>query len=158
MPFITADVPHIKAGITHWAELGPACRRTDVPHTSLRFFHSRNREYYDAEGGPDLAAWMQSQPAVVRNVLPCFRDVDLIFANLTNAEDGYPEGPSNMFFKLILELAAPLLPQFTHIYWMEWDVQPIRAMWIDKLYELAGDPEFWVSQHMHERTSERANE
>ena len=144
MPFIADDLPHILQGMKHWAELGPVCDPSQSLHLGLRFYFSRTRAEYDAQGLPYLENMMQPEAAIMANVAACFESVETIFADLTLAEDGYPEGPSNMFFKLLIHQAASLLAPFTHLYWMEWDVKPVRPYWVEKLYDLTLHDEFWM--------------
>ena len=64
-------------------------------------------------------------------------------ANLTAEEEGYPQGPNHMFFKLMG--SNSILAAYTHVFWMEWDVTPVRPLWIDRLVSLAAaDDGCWM--------------
>jgi len=78
----------------------------------------------------------------LRDCLGAIRNVD---ADIQPEEDGYPEGPSFMFFKLLLEprLKNEAMLRYTHIYWMEWDVTPNREFWVDALIE-AAKGQYWI--------------
>ena len=68
----------------------------------------------------------------------------MLFAELAPELDGYPEGPSNMFFRLMLNLSSTHLQPYSHMYWMEWDVKPVRSGWLDALSgPLLSEP-FWM--------------
>ena len=150
IPFVNDDVPRIIDGVQQWAELGPVCdlqlaSSQPKQRPALFFLHSTTRAVYEGSNHrPELSELIDSSEAVARLVLPCFERVETIFAELTAAEDGYPEGPSNMFFKLMLQLAPRLLQPYSHIYWMEWDVKPVRAVWLDALRFITSGEEFWM--------------
>ena len=85
-----------------------------------------------------------------RNILgkyaSCFSRIFLSSAYLTEEEDAYPAGPSNMFFKPFLDVS--LHQQFrdsTHMFWMEHDVYPLRSGWLDALLAESARGDFWVS-------------
>ena len=149
IPFVNDDVPRLVEGIRYWASVGPACdlelRPRQQQRPTLFFFHSGTREAYEgADGMPEMAELISISTEVEQLVLPCFESVRTIFAELTPEEDGYPEGPSNMFFKLVQQLAPSLLQPFSHMYWMEWDVKPVRPAWLDALQFVTSGEEFWM--------------
>ena len=147
IPFISADIPRLTEGIGKWAALGPVCdwRRVSVQRrVALRFYHSQSAAAYELEGSAYIERWMRLQRVIAENVLPCFDSVHTVFAELTPAQDGYPEGPSNMFFKLMLEHGRSLLRAFSHVYWMEWDVRVVRPHFVDALYALTVQGGFWM--------------
>ena len=145
IPFISDDISNLLEGMQQWAELGPACDPSDpAVSLSLRFFHSGSKVEYDAAQTPYLDELMLMYPSVMDNVGACYKDMATVFAELQPEEDGYPEGPSNMFFKLMTTLAVPLLSHATHLYWMEWDVKPVRPMWLDVLYYATMGEPFWI--------------
>ena len=61
-----------------------------------------------------------------------------------SASKGRSAGPANMFFSLFED--AALQERYSHIFWMEPDVVPIRRHWLDKLYDgaLLTGQQFWV--------------
>ena len=147
VPFVAEDVEHLVAGLHGWAALGPACsprvNRT-TGGVSLRFFHPKTASAYRATGTPLLDQLLKAAPELAANVTRCFDSIETVFAALTPAQDGYPAGPSNMFFMLMLQLAAALLPAFTHMFWMEWDVRPVRPFWLDRLQAATHGEAFWM--------------
>ena len=182
VPLIAEDVPRVMAGIRKWAALGPVCDTSQELPMALRFLYSRTREHYDALSLPYLEQMMAQEAIVVARVSSCFQSIETIFSELREEQDGYPEGPSHMFFKLLIHQHATLLQPFSHgqpaltasahalvhvrlpcppclclpcgpslwcvcvvsVYWMEWDVKPIRAYWAEKLFDLTLHDEFWV--------------
>ena len=76
-----------------------------------------------------------------------FPQVALLSANLSVDEEGYPSGPNFMFYHLFgKEHLRQRLRPYSHAFWIEWDVQPVRALWIDSVVELAsGTACCWMS-------------
>jgi hypothetical protein len=147
IPFISADIPRLTEGIRKWAALGPVCnwRQEDVQRrVALRFYHSQSAAAYELERSAYIERWMRLERVIAENVLPCFDSVHTMFAELTPAQDGYPEGPSNMFFKLMLDHSHSLLRSFSHVYWMEWDVRVVRRHFVDALYGITVQGGFWM--------------
>ena len=112
IPFIVEDIHHIFAGMKKWAALGPACDLTQEVKYGLRFYYSRGLAEYGTS--PYVEQLMMTDANVAKNVAPCFDSIQTTFAELTEAEDGYPEGPSNMFFKLHIQQASTMLAPYTH--------------------------------------------
>ena len=77
--------------------------------------------------------------------MDCFFSLSLMTASLTPEEDDYPAGPNNMFFKSMLD---PRLQRHlrgaTHLFWMEHDVTPLRAGWVDALLAETTKRPFWM--------------
>ena len=144
IPFVTEDIPRILAGMERWAALGPACDLSQPSNVSLRFYHSQSQQQYEAQHVPYIESLLSQRPAVMRHVVPCFSSIQTVFASLTAAEDGFPSGPSWMFFRLFLSYSESLMAGFTHVYWMEWDVTPVRPYWLDRLQQLTHGEEFWM--------------
>jgi hypothetical protein len=74
----------------------------------------------------------------------CFQNVSYANARLAPAENGYPQGPNRMFYKLALHLLR--LRRFHYFFQVEPDVVPLRRLWLEHLALLvpphaAG---FWV--------------
>ena len=145
IPFVSSDIERLLQGMRDWAALGPACRANGAETgLGLRFFHSKSAAVYDAARTAYLHRLALELEGFAANVALCFASLDTVFADVTEEQDGYPEGPSNMFFKLMLTQARQLLPSFTHMYWMEWDVRPVRLHWLDELQAATYGERFWV--------------
>jgi len=113
-----------------WTKFGSPCRSPDTTLIDYIFL-------WNMGIGPEANA-APTFPG-------CFLPPRHITANLTMAEDGYPGGPSNMFYNVFRDRIAMGLKDVTHMMWMEWDVMPIKPYWVDALIrEASREDPFWV--------------
>jgi hypothetical protein len=70
---------------------------------------------------------------------PCFHNTRILDANIPESEDTYPKGINLMFFKLLMPSLKPDIREYSHIFWMEHDVVPIRENWLSLLRREASD-------------------
>ena len=151
MPHIPSEIDRMVEAMAAWAELGHACSPTRTGQVGLVFYSSQ-------AAPPSQSSWaeeattssiietrLKEDSSFQEMVRTCFSEVRTVYAGLTPQEDGYPEGPSSMFFKMELD---PRLEQdlkgYTHAYWMEWDTRPIRSLWVDAIVDASGGGDFWV--------------
>ncbi|KAJ3416748.1 hypothetical protein HDV05_000122 [Chytridiales sp. JEL 0842] len=114
--------------------------------------------YYhkDITQEPKLVGQMRNLLKKEPQVMQCFSRVRFMNALLTDEEDPYPDGASQMFFKLFSLLSPHFKKPSTSantadhqtyqaIYYLEPDNIPCRPYWMDRLYEEASIPgDFWM--------------
>ena len=146
IPYIESDVERLLLSMQQWSAAGQACSSSLSGRgvISLRLLHSLSYSQWQQRGTKSLQAQMLSIPSIADNVLRCVTSVETLYCGLSEQEEGYPAGPSNMFFRLMLSIAPTHLRAFTHMYWMEWDVKPVRAYWMDALYDATNGEAFWM--------------
>ena len=144
IPFTMHDSDKVRKRISSWSEIGPACKYSfQSNHTKLIdiifWFH------LDLQANPELVEQLNmlvsSELAFMRH---CFANVKFLSAHLRSDEDTYPGGVSIMWYKLFLENVSGFTGHYDYMFWMEHDVQPIRPLWIDKLYLEISTPEFFI--------------
>ena len=145
LPFTAKETPRLKATLDAWASTGAPCSRPLGQRLDLVFLHNRDEATLRAdEFLRDVAS-----SGLLASHRRCFGRVDLLHASLSGVHDEYPAGPSNMFFGIF---SAPGFRQFRSTYqfmfWMEWDVQPVKPHWLDCLLREAAIPDFWVRGSM----------
>ena len=94
--------------------------------TPLLFYMSRR----------DDAALAAVHDATARRHFPrhCFSRIEWRFANLSAADDVYGAGTLAMWYQL---WGAPhALPPTNYLLWMEPDLRPVRALWLERLVQL----------------------
>ena len=150
MPYIWENSSSLLAAIEDWKAVGNPCHRS-----SFSFFESR-KSSVDLVLYSNKALKLKDHLLVtdVRQALgphqACFSRIQLVCANLTTAEDIYPAGPSNMFFKVFLDPAVSShFAHSTHIFWMEYDVFPVRPGWLHVLLSRASQHDFWMMGSMY---------
>ncbi|KAI9018421.1 hypothetical protein DFJ74DRAFT_677279 [Hyaloraphidium curvatum] len=132
---------------------GEPCSGKFLGAMDIFFYYSR---LHDAK--VDLLHQKLERSATFRKVRRCFSERGTLFANLSDVEDGYPAGPSNMFFKLMesSDLYA-FRSNYRYMFWAEPDVRPIRPFWADSLYIEATlpsahsleSPDYWMKGSMY---------
>lgn len=138
IPFAN-DLDKLEENISRWGKIIPSTGKFKVkPYVDLMlYFHQ------------DLAT--SSQKSRVDNIVKrisatgAFSAVTTLSAYLGKWEDRYPLGPSNMFFKLMVE--TPIIEDYgySYLFWMEPDCFPVRSGWLDRLYNLVTTSgQFWV--------------
>eukprot|EP01116_Phalansterium_solitarium_P011830 TRINITY_DN27642_c0_g1_i2.p1 TRINITY_DN27642_c0_g1~~TRINITY_DN27642_c0_g1_i2.p1 ORF type:complete len:173 (+),score=38.25 TRINITY_DN27642_c0_g1_i2:136-654(+) len=93
VPYITSQVPQILANFERWAS--PSHMPCTQPELADIVFLFNNEE--TAGQFAEILDALDAQPDVRR----CFRDVHFAYASLTGADDKYPKGPDNQFFKFL---------------------------------------------------------
>lgn len=138
IPFAN-DLDKLEENINRWKTVAPSASKFKVsPFVDLLFYFHR-----------DLATSSQRSRVeqLIQKVseLNAFKSIKTHSAYLGKWDDRYPLGPSNMFFKLMLE--TPLIEDagYSFMFWMEPDCFPIKSGWLDILYNLATTSgPFWV--------------
>ena len=146
IPFVPGDIPRIISGLHDWVTLGNACSASTTGRAALFFYASGSPPQPGDVQTEALDVRFHTIPGIKSQVVDCFSEVTTIYAQLSAAEDGYPEGPSNMFFKLF---CSDHLDAYTHMFWMEWDVRPVRPLWVDALVDAAASRRFWMMGGMY---------
>ncbi|KAK4049331.1 hypothetical protein OIO90_005460 [Microbotryomycetes sp. JL221] len=140
LPFTSHDIEHELSNLEQWVELGAPTLDRDNHRIDLLWL-------YNKDDDDNVSSFINhSRFERAWNVLKrSFASYSVLYCDLTDEEDVYPAGPSNMFFKLFLkdELKDAIAP-YMAVYWMEWDVFPIRPYWASQLLRQADTPEpFW---------------
>lgn len=141
-PHIISNAPTLVENWKSWVKLGPACTPAYKGKVDMIFYINGKASDYDADS---LVETRLREAEGMEDVLQCFGSIQTLYAELTPEQDGYPEGVNHMFFKLFLdERLSPSLRAYSHMFWAEWDVSPLRAHWLDKLREEAMADDFWM--------------
>jgi hypothetical protein len=150
VPFTTIDFQKAVDGVRRWSILGDPCPGITVATQSpLHVLFWFNR---DLEQEPLLGLGKLAQSAITHSLQPvqhCISSVSFGSARLTDDEDPYPFGASNMFYKLYVAESDPLRP-FDYFLWAEQDLTPVRSGWMDALIvEVALHQPFFVRGSIH---------
>lgn len=142
IPYSEPEVDRLLSALSSWMDAGPACSSERLGQIGLAFYNNLANDGNNA----NLREKLETIEPFASKVLPCFSSVSTVYANLTAEEEGYPEGPSNMFFKLFLSdyFRDHALVGYTHVMWMEWDVVPVKSLWLDAIVDGAEGDAFWV--------------
>jgi hypothetical protein len=150
IPFTHNDVQTLQLNLERWQQLGSACvsppaGSDDIGRPGLWFYYSKSCTEL-----PGTFAKLQTTPAYL-NLGLCFDRVQqVVCANLRESEDDYPEGINLMFYRLVLgEVHGEELARYTHVFWMEPDVVPIKIHWLDALVRESSDGQFWVKGSLY---------
>lgn len=140
IPYSGPEVDRLLSALSSWVDVGPACSR--LGEIGLAFYNNLAVD----DDHANLKEKLETMEPFTSKVLPCFSSVSTVYANLTAEEEGYPEGPNNMFFKLFLSdhFRDQALVGYTHVMWMEWDVVPVKSLWLDAIVDAAEGDAFWV--------------
>lgn len=142
-PHIMENVPRLMESWRSWAKIGRACTPRYTGKVDMVFYINGKPDDYDP--AELLENRLKAESALLAPILDCFGSVKTVFAELTDEEDGYPEGINHMFFKLFLDpRLTGIFKSYTHMFWAEWDVSPLRPHWLDKLREEAEPDDFWM--------------
>jgi len=77
----------------------------------------------------------------------CFKNVKLLYSNLTEEENVYPVAPSIMFYKLFLNKNLKTsLEHYTHLFLIELDIKVVKPNSFELLFELlqTSSRDFWI--------------
>ena len=99
-------------------------------------------------------AWLEEEYqrllTMLTSIRHCFTDVLFQHAKIAKDDDVYDvngwdaRGPNLLFLSLWDDGGLELL--FTHFFWYEIDVYPVRSNWIDVFYgQISAAPELWMS-------------
>lgn len=139
MPFTGHDYKELIKNLNStWKTFSPCSKAHNYQEfKDLIFYFHKSYELLPQNGLQEL-----KQVANFDSIRRCFRKIRFMSADLTDLEDKYPLGPSNMFFKLF---HTSLPKEYGSLFWMEPDVFACRSNWLNRLYEeFALDTEFWV--------------
>lgn len=150
IPFHTSHVGKVESMLKLWKEYPPCSSESDLTSPqpaapfSLVFYSStdmRKREkVIDVE--QRIQEVLQNMTAPV---MRCFQGFEFHHANLSGPSDKYYRGTRLMIEKLLLgKVKLSVSPQY--IYYMEPDVQPVRANWLNALDASVRWPnqQFWM--------------
>merc|ERR1711988_1085890 len=145
-PFVEKDssllIDGMSADKPAWKEACEKPRNSDSP-TDLIFYFNK-----DLDAKPQLKAQLE-QLAFAPHIDKCFQNVKVVSANLPNELDGYPRGACNQFFRLFIDdQTRKLIGQYTSIFYMEPDIQPVKPMWLELIRKEASTAAlswFWVT-------------
>lgn len=129
MPF-AKDSDMLLENIVRWKDIvKPSAMNTGRFVDVLLYYHRDALE-------PQIRSTIEKMTGYLRE-LRVFNRVEVVSAGLSGWEDRYPLGPSNMFFKLLIE--NPVLEEqgYSFMFWMEPDCFPVQPGWLDKLYHKA---------------------
>ena len=98
IPYIDSDIDHLLEKIQGWHDIGDACSPSCRGQMGLFFYNNLVEIPGKARVEPRIEKLVQSA-----SVLGCFVEIRTLYANLKPHEDDYPEGPSVMFSKLLLQ-------------------------------------------------------
>ncbi|KAK4047116.1 hypothetical protein OIO90_006319 [Microbotryomycetes sp. JL221] len=134
LPFTAGEIDQELDNLERWVELSQPTLDRDRHKIDLLWYYNRQQHDDNVSRLLDhprfLKAW-----SVLRH---SFADSRILFANLTDAEDEFPSGPSHMFYNLFVrdDLRQEIAP-YAAVYWMEADVFPIRPLWASELLDQA---------------------
>jgi hypothetical protein len=134
VPFTEKDLQKVVAALDRWARLGDPCPRIkastapSVLHVLFWFNRDLKREPWDAFAQVAERALMKS----ARPSQHCLSSVTFGSADLSDKEDPYPYGASNMWYKLFISDRDPL-KAYDYFLWAEQDLMPVRKGWMDAL-------------------------
>lgn len=137
IPFTRTDIPRlISDNIARWPSQSCQSERKYGSFIDIIFFYNRDISELDDTSTASLKKALNSRNR-------CFGNVKFLQARLNQSEEGYPLGPTNMFFRLF---HLPRLASDYHaMLLMEWDLFPCRRNWLDRVYEEAVlDSEYWI--------------
>ena len=145
-PFYAGDIGRVETNLAGWGGPGnrahKACSPKYARHTTLVFYFN-----FDIADAPNKN-FERRLVAATKPVSRCFRRVQFESAKLTAEEDKYPIGVSIMFYRILL--SESFARRFDYMFWMESDVQVIRPLWLDNVYQEAMFPgHFWVKGSMY---------
>ena len=140
-PFVTHNTSITLKAIEKWGSAGSPCSRTN----SVGVHFLQNKVDDDRFDTTEFYNTITSQ-TLFHSYKSCFSSITIENARLTGAEDVYPAGPSYMFWNIF---KAPhlshLKSQYDFFFWAEWDVYPIRPLWVDALFhEITPPADFWM--------------
>jgi len=136
LPFTAHDSDKLIENIRLWKTFQP-CYSPRGYHVFIEVVFYYHKALWNS-GGLTKKLKQELEP-----ISHCFAKIRFISADLSEKEDQYPKGPTNMFFKL-LSLPSFVL-NYNYMYYMEPDNFPCRPYWLDKLYEAATiDGNFWM--------------
>jgi hypothetical protein len=147
MPFVERQTARVVECIARWHDRPPFsddARLANIrAQVDLVFYYHRLPALQPAESRRQIEAALDAMPSNGR-----FFQRDRAFfwyANLTAEEDVYPVGANLMFYNLFEHSFATLSQDSRrYIFLMEADVRPLRANWMNKVFnETLGSP-FWV--------------
>jgi len=147
IPYLDADVDRLVTAMCAWKDVGDACLSPKNGKVGL-FFYNNLVDTPEKRHMEPLVEQLKRESPAMAAVFDCFTEVHTIYADLKPDEDDYPEGPSVMFFNLLLQerLRDDDLAGYTDVMWMEWDLRPVRPLWVDAVFDAAspGPEGFWV--------------
>jgi hypothetical protein len=147
IPYMDADIDRLVEAMGAWSEVGHACSSLHGSKVGLYFYNN----LVDKPGKRRMEPLIENitrASSLMTAVMGCFTVVQTVYADLKPEDDDYPEGPSVMFFNLMLQkrLRDDALAGYTHVMWMEMDLRPVRPFWIDAIFDAATheNADFWV--------------
>lgn len=137
IPFPGHQLDNVKKSLQRWKNVSYFPCLTPATNTDLVF-------YFDTVMKDYMKQDLQSEVLTFRS---CFKNVVFYDANLTPAENSYPRGPNNQWFKIYLNPNNYIKKTYDHFFYMEPDVTVIRAGWVNELERLvnAWPVPFWIA-------------
>jgi hypothetical protein len=141
VPFVRKQMKQMLQFLDRWA-LPQYAPLNDTLVTSMRhpidliFYFNRQRDFAIEE--------QINTNLKKNNIAKYFSAIKFMYAGLSDAEDLYPYGPTNMFYKL---MDNPIVREnYYYFFYMEPDCLPIRPGWLDIIQELTftRSTPFWI--------------
>lgn len=150
VPFTAQRPELVVQALSLWLEAGSPCSRAERGRVDLYFLNNRGEDEIEQ------TSFLQnlSRLPFLQQHAHCFGRVGLLHARLSGLRDAYPAGPSFMFFDIFT--AAHLQnfrASYSYMFWMEWDVTPIKPYWLDRLAASCQQgSQFWIKGSMLQGT------
>lgn len=133
VPFTEKDLEKVAAAVRRWSRFDDPCSSIPTPATSpLHALFWFNR---DLTREPWKSFAQVAETAMAASLGPirhCFSSVRFDSARLSDEEDPYPFGASNMWYTLYISKTDPL-KAYDYFLWAEHDLMPVRKGWMDAL-------------------------
>lgn len=152
VPFVASEAERLQQSLRRWARGGKyspcASRGGRAADGNDRFGGAVDLMLYAADPlGGSVDAWLHPTDRLLHGAADCFRSVYVRHANLTEDEQFYVggwqnTGPNNLFYRLMFDESVH--SSYDALFWMEADVYPISANWLQRLREEAALPRgYW---------------
>lgn len=155
IPFHTSHLGRVESLLKSWQTFPPCSHESDLakaqPAAPYHLVFYSSTDYRKREKIVEIEQRLQD---VLRNlttpVLRCFASFDFHHANLSGHSDKYYRGTRLMIEKLVLgKVRLSVSPQYA--FYMEPDVQPVRANWLNALDASVRWPNqmFWMKGSLY---------
>ncbi len=137
-PMVYHNVEMVLTNLAYWEQDGlQGCLNSDSSTVDLIFWFHRSLEC-----NPSVIESTEHLLAALPKTRKCFNRVHFLNANIPEELDYYGDGTIMMFYRA---MRHPFIKEhYSYIFYMEPDVLPVQAYWIDALWTHTRVPEpFW---------------
>lgn len=134
VPFTQHDLQKVVAAVDRWSRLGDPCPGHVAGISSLNVLFWFNRDLAREPWTTFAQVAESSLTNALRPVRHCVSSIMFDSAKLSDTEDPYPFGASNMWYKLyVSEGDRDPLKAYDYFLWAEQDLMPVKTGWMDAL-------------------------